>query len=37
MILQTGKQTITANILPDISRSKGNEAIKFGYKMWWSS
>ena len=27
---QTGQQTITIHILPNISRSKGNQAMKFG-------
>ena len=27
---QDGKQTITMHILPDISRSKGNQTMKFG-------
>ena len=27
---QPGKQTIAIHILPDISRSKGNQAMKFG-------
>ena len=26
---QTGTQTITMNILPDISESKGNQTMKF--------
>ena len=30
MTPQTGKQTIAAHILPNISRSKYNQAIKFG-------
>ena len=30
MMLQTGQQIITIHILSDISRSKGNLAIKFG-------
>ena len=30
MASQTGQQTITIHILPDISRSKGNQAMKFG-------
>ena len=30
MTLQTGYQTIAIHILPNISRSKGNKAIKFG-------
>ena len=30
MTLQTWKQTITIHILPNISRSKGNETMKFG-------
>ena len=29
MTLQTWKQTITIHILPNISRSKGNETMKF--------
>ena len=27
---QPGKQTITIHILPNISRIKGNQALKFG-------
>ena len=27
---QTGKQTIAMHILPDISRCKGNQTMKFG-------
>ena len=27
---QTGKQMITIHILPNISRSKGNQPLKFG-------
>ena len=30
MKLQTGKQTITIHIFPNIARSVGNQAIKFG-------
>ena len=30
MTLQPGKQTIAIHILPDISRSKGNQAMKLG-------
>ena len=30
MTSQTGKQIITVQILPIISRSKGNQTIKFG-------
>ena len=30
MTSQPGKQTIELHILPNISRSKGNQAIKFG-------
>ena len=30
MISQTGQEIITINILPNISRSKGNQIIKFG-------
>ena len=37
MTSQTGKQTIVMPILPNISRSKGNQTKKFGqlrdYKM----
>ena len=28
---QPGKQTIAIYILPDISRSKANQTMKFGY------
>ena len=27
---QTGKQKITSHILPNVSRCKGNQGIKFG-------
>ena len=30
MTSQPGQQTIAIHILPNISRSKGNQAIKFG-------
>ena len=30
MMPQPGQQTIVIHILPDISRSKGNQAMKFG-------
>ena len=30
MTSQSGKQTIVIHILPNISRSKGNQTIKFG-------
>ena len=30
MVSQSGKQTIGMHILPNISRSKGNQTIKFG-------
>ena len=30
MMSQTGQQIITMHILPNISRSKGNQSIKFG-------
>ena len=30
MTLQPGKQAIAINILPNISRSKGNRTMKFG-------
>ena len=30
MTSQTGKQTIAIHILPNISRSKGNQTMKFG-------
>ena len=30
MMLRNGKQIITINILPSISKSEGNVAIKFG-------
>ena len=32
---QPGKQTITMNILPKISRSKSNQTIKFGQLIEW--
>ena len=31
MTSQTGKQIITIHILPNISRSKGNQTMKFGH------
>ena len=30
MTSQTGKQISTIHVLPNISRSKGNQAMKFG-------
>ena len=30
MTSQSGKQTIAIHILPNISRSKGNQTMKFG-------
>ena len=30
---QPGKQTITIHILPNISRNKGNQAVKFSQKI----
>ena len=30
MTLQTGEQTIAVHILPDISKSKGNQTMKLG-------
>ena len=30
MTSQPGKQTIAVHILPNISRSKGNQTVKFG-------
>ena len=30
MMSQPGQQTITIHILPNISRSKGNQTMKFG-------
>ena len=30
MTSQTGTQTIRINIFPDISKNKGNQAMKFG-------
>ena len=30
MMVQTGQQIITIHILPNISRIKGNQAMKFG-------
>ena len=29
-MIQTGQQIITIHILPNISRSKGNQTLKFG-------
>ena len=31
MTSQTGQQLITIDILPNISKSKGNQAMKFGH------
>ena len=31
MTSQTGQHTITIHILPNISRSKGNQTMKFGH------
>ena len=31
MTSQPGKQTIAIHILPNISRTKGNQAMKFGH------
>ena len=36
MTSQTGKQTITIHILPDISRSKGNQTMVFGQLIEYS-
>ena len=33
MTSQTGKQIITIYLLPNVSRSKGNQTIKFGQSM----
>ena len=33
MASQTGTQTITMNILPDISKRKGNQTMKFGQSI----
>ena len=33
MILQLGKQTIPVHILPNISKSKGNQTMKFGQSI----
>ena len=33
MTLQTGQETITICILPNISRSKGNQVRKFGQSI----
>ena len=33
MTSQPGKQTIAIHILPNISKSKGNQTIKFGQLM----
>ena len=30
MTSETGRQIITTHILPNVSRSEGNQAIKFG-------
>ena len=30
MTSQPGQQTVTIHILPNISRSKGNQTLKFG-------
>ena len=36
MTSQTGQQIITIHILPNISRGKGNQTIKFGQLMQYS-
>ena len=36
MTLQPGKQTIAIHILPNISRSKGNQTTKFGQSIWYN-
>ena len=36
MTSQTGKQTITIHILPDISRSNGNQTMVFGQLIEYS-
>ena len=33
MTLQTGQQTITINILPDIKKSKDNQKMKFSLSI----
>ena len=33
MTSQPGKETITINILPNISRGKGNQTMKFGQSI----
>ena len=35
MTSQTGQQLITIDILPNISKSKGNQAMKFGHLTAW--
>ena len=44
VISQTGQQTVTRHILPNISRRKGNQTMKFSQlieynmrKVWWRS
>ena len=45
MTSQTRQKIITMQILPNISRSKGNQKMKFGHlieyekscEMWWGS
>ena len=36
MTSQTGQQIITIHALPNISRSKGNQAMKFGQLIKYS-
>ena len=36
MTSQTGQQIITIHVLPYISRSKGNQAMKFGQLIKYS-
>ena len=36
MTLQTGQQEITKHILPNILRSKDNQAVKFGQLIKYS-
>ena len=33
MTLQTGQQIFTIHVLPNVSRSKGNQVLKFGKLM----
>ena len=37
MTSQPGKQTIAIHIMPNISRGKGNQTMKFGKTFFWKN